>query len=71
MIKTGLAPFTQFFKHKVRGSTYKIIGTAMLQINDPLTDYDEMVVYQAKDGTLWVRSKFEFDYKFKKVRKGW
>lgn len=50
------------WKHKKRGTVYTQVGTAALQTSGdkPLQDGEEMVVYRAPDGELWVRSKSEF-----------
>lgn len=47
-------------RHVKRGSAYRFIGAAKLQSSIPLSDMDAMVVYQAEDGTLWVRPHIEF-----------
>lgn len=48
-------------RHKKRGGTYLEIGRGKLQTDTPLTDYAELVVYRAEDGTIWVRPVSEFD----------
>ncbi|WWT39561.1 hypothetical protein [Microcystis phage Mae-JY02] len=48
-------------QHKKRGSTYRVLGRGKVQTDTPLTDYAEVVVYQAEaDGTVWVRPVSEF-----------
>jgi hypothetical protein len=49
-------------RHKKRGSTYRVIGTAVLQTDEPLEDMRGVVVYQCEaDGRFWVRSCTEFE----------
>ena len=49
-------------RHKKRGSTYRVVGTAMLQASEPVGEACAMVVYRAVDGgSLWVRPEAEFD----------
>lgn len=51
-------------RHKVRGSTYKVLGTAVLQVaaGTVLADMAVMVVYVSEsDGSMWVRSAREFN----------
>jgi hypothetical protein len=59
------------WQHKKRGEICKIVGNATVQVStEPLTDYDEVVVYRSEDGLLWVRRKTEFyDGRFKFVPK--
>ncbi|MGX9145870.1 hypothetical protein [Mesorhizobium sp. 128a] len=47
-------------RHVKRGGAYRLIGAAKLQTSVPLADLDAMVVYQAEDGSLWVRPHVEF-----------
>jgi hypothetical protein len=50
-----------FAKHKKRGTTYEIVGGAMVQTDKPLNDMDSVVVYQCREtGELWVRRREEF-----------
>jgi R67 dihydrofolate reductase len=48
------------YKHKKRGTKYKLIGHAKLQTENPLPDMSEVVVYQGDLGDIWVRDKEEF-----------
>lgn len=48
-------------RHVKRGSEYFIVGQALLQSNKELKDMEQMVVYRADDGTLWVRPLTEFE----------
>jgi hypothetical protein len=49
-------------RHKKRGSTYRVVGTALLQAAAPVGEACAMVVYRDVDkGTLWVRPESEFD----------
>lgn len=47
-------------QHLKRRSLYRFIGNATLQASISLRDMDAMVVYQAEDGSLWVRPDVEF-----------
>lgn len=50
------------YRHKKRGTTYRVIGEANSQVvGEPIGEGDLVVVYRAdSDGTLWVRRKDEF-----------
>ena len=49
------------WRHKKRGSTYKIVGEAQVQAETPLTDYECVTVYRClQSGELWVRRNSEF-----------
>ena len=51
-------------RHVARGTDYRVLGVAMLQqaTHDfPLTEDANMVVYRGADGSLWVRSQWEFN----------
>jgi hypothetical protein len=50
------------YRHKKRGTSYTIVGTAQVQAPDdaPLTDFEVVVVYRGDDGNLWVRRRSEF-----------
>lgn len=56
-----IAEFVPTHRHKKRGSEYRKIGTARVQTDTPLNDYDSVVVYQHKDGEYWVRPVSEFE----------
>ncbi|TGU59051.1 hypothetical protein EN790_33645 [Mesorhizobium sp. M2D.F.Ca.ET.147.01.1.1] len=47
-------------QHLKRRSLYRFVGAAKLQTSVPLSDMDAMVVYQAEDGSFWVRPDVEF-----------
>lgn len=47
-------------QHVKRGTEYRHIGTARIQSDVPLADYDLVEVYQAEDGDLWARATGEF-----------
>ena len=50
------------FRHKKRGTTYAVIGTATVQASGaPIAEAELVVVYRAEsDGALWVRRQSEF-----------
>jgi hypothetical protein len=49
------------WRHKKRGSTYKVVGEAQVQAETPLTDYECVTVYRClQSGELWVRRNSEF-----------
>ena len=52
--------WTPTHQHLKRRSLYRFVGKATLQTSLPLRDMDEMVVYQAEDGSFWVRPDVEF-----------
>lgn len=49
-------------RHKKRGTTYTVIGTATIQCepSDDIADGEELVLYQGEDGRYWVRRPEEF-----------
>jgi hypothetical protein len=50
------------WRHKKRGTTYKIIGEAKVQSGNAIFEDEIVVVYRAdSDGTLWVRPHYEFN----------
>jgi hypothetical protein len=56
------------YRHKRRGSTYTVLGRAILQTSAPIGDDQELVVYRGKDGELWARSVAEFcDGRFERL----
>jgi hypothetical protein len=56
------------FKHRKRGTSYTVLGRAVLQTNQPVSDEQEVVVYAGADGRLWVRPVSEFyDGRFEKL----
>ena len=59
------------WRHRFRGTEYKIIGEAQVQAPEgaPLTDYEVVVVYQGGDGNLWVRRHSEFKERFEPIRR--
>jgi hypothetical protein len=48
------------YRHRRRGTLYKVVGRAVLQTDRPLADDEELVVYEGKDGHLWARPIDEF-----------
>lgn len=66
--ETVLAPatneWTPTHRHIKRGSTYRVLGEARVQVSHdfrPLREDDRLTVYQAEDGTLWARFVDEFN----------
>ncbi|QIG76613.1 hypothetical protein EVC27_088 [Rhizobium phage RHph_I1_6] len=57
------------YRHKVRGTTYKILHLGTLQVSDNDLDMTDVIIYQCQeDGTVWVRPESEFvDGRFEKV----
>jgi len=49
-------------RHKVRGTSYEIVGTAVVQIASDvvLEDEEEVIVYRGEDGRMWARPEPEF-----------
>lgn len=63
------------FRHKKRGTTYRLIGYAQVKCATPLTEYEVVAVYRAETGPiddehgLWVRRKADFeDGRFEEIR---
>jgi hypothetical protein len=57
----GPADTDDGWRHKKRGTTYKVIGTAEAQVEDCILEGHRVVVYRAdSDGKLWVRPTEEF-----------
>lgn len=54
------------WRHMKTGKLYTVIGKANIQAAALLTDMDEVVVYRAADGRLWVRPTPEFHERFDK-----
>lgn len=48
------------WRHKKRGSTYTVVGTAEVQSSNPVNEGDRLVVYRGEDGRLWARPVDEF-----------
>lgn len=51
-------PYTH--RHKKRGTLYRVLGNAGVQVEGSLVDEDVVVVYQGEDGKLWARAHEEF-----------
>ncbi len=60
-LKNKAAAGLRRVRHKKRGSIYSVIGYGFVQTDAPLTDYSEVVVYRADDGSTWVRPPSEFE----------
>jgi hypothetical protein len=56
------------FRHRKRGTSYKVFGRAIVQTGKPLSDDQEVIVYVGSDGQIWVRPVDEFyDGRFEKI----
>ena len=52
-------------RHKKRDSEYTILGSAMIQTDEPLGDGAAVVVYVSDSGQIWVRRQSEmYDGRF-------
>lgn len=61
---------TRVVRHKKRGTTYEVIGTAELQMATDLGDGAFLTVYRGEDGKWWARQEDEFeDGRFEDVSK--
>jgi hypothetical protein len=68
IVEPGQCEAGKMFKHRVRGTCYTVLGRAVLQTNQPVSDEQELVVYAGADGRLWVRPVSEFyDGRFEKL----
>ncbi|MES2634077.1 MAG: hypothetical protein V4669_13970 [Pseudomonadota bacterium] len=56
------------WRHIKTGREYQLIGEALLQCTEPLSDMADVYLYRGEDGKCWVRSTAEFDAKFERVR---
>lgn len=55
-------------RHLKRGSSYQVIGSAVLQTAEPIHDAHAMTVYVSENGALWVRPTTEFnDDRFEQI----
>lgn len=55
-------PWCPTHRHLKRGSTYRVIGTAMLQASTgPVGEAAALVIYKDEKGRLWARAETEFD----------
>ena len=52
---------TRRVRHKKRGTTYEVIGTARLQAASPLPDDATLVLYRGDDDQIWARYVAEFE----------
>ena len=48
-------------RHKKRGTTYVIVGQALLQASEPVSENTILTVYRGENGELWCRPIREFD----------
>lgn len=58
----------EYFVHKKRNTSYKIIGEGTLKFSTkPELDDTEMIIYKGFDEKVWIRPKTEFfDGRFRK-----
>lgn len=55
-------------RHKKRGTTYTVIGTAELRMAHDLVYGAFLTIYQGEDGKWWARQEDEFeDERFEEV----
>ena len=52
---------TRRVRHQKRGTTYKVIGTAELQMDADLVDGAFLTIYRGEDGKWWARQEDEFE----------
>jgi len=56
------------YRHRRRGTSYTVLGKAILQSTRSLSDEQELVIYVGPDGRLWARPTDEFyDGRFEKI----
>jgi hypothetical protein len=56
------------WRHKKRGSTYRIAGQGSLQTDKPLEDMADLIAYVGIDGKMWFRTPEEFyDGRFERM----
>ena len=48
-------------RHTKRGTTYVIVGQALLQASEPVSENTILTVYRGENGDLWCRPIREFD----------
>lgn len=49
------------YRHRKRGTLYKVIGRGELQSSRPVAEGDLLVAYVGEDGRLWLRPEAEFE----------
>lgn len=71
-VRAAPSPHAPRFRHKIRGTTYTVLGDALLQNTYAVaTDKTECTVYRGDDGKLWVRPTIEFyDGRFELIEGG-
>jgi hypothetical protein len=60
----------EHYRHKVRGTTYEIVGVAELQDagGQGRCEGAQLVIYRGPNGIMWAREKSEFhDGRFEKI----
>jgi hypothetical protein len=64
-VRAGLAAINPFcgerVHHKKRGSTYTVIGAALVQTSDPIADNAELILYRSDSGMIFARPPSEFN----------
>lgn len=48
-------------RHLKRGSEYQVLGTALLQANEPVGEAATLKIYRDQQGRLWARPEDEFE----------
>jgi hypothetical protein len=62
--------FNPTHRHKKRGTSYEVLGEAILHAKEyALHDGAQVIVYRGEDGQLWVRPKGQFlDGRFQVIK---
>ena len=62
-------PGASRWRHRKRGSTYRLLGVVEVQCDAPVIDAEVLLLYRAEnDSSLWVRRRSEFmDGRFERI----